>query len=317
MKIKRLSSKLLFFFLAAVLIVGIIFTGGCRASVETAKEEYASFDRAEEEAVMEEAPAAEMVFAEEEAGASEETAVDSNDQYGETAVAGDRKVIKNAYLEIEIEKGKFEETLFKLTDLAEQNGGFVSDSQSYSDTEGDLTSGYITLRVPSNKFNSALSKIKEMGTLKSSSTSGQDITQEYTDLESRLRNYEAQEEVLLELMKKSTKVSDSIEVQRELSNVQGEIEVIKGRMNYLDDMVSFSTINVNFHEPDPVKTAAGWGFVEALKRGLRGAVTAFNWIVMILIATIPLWILLGIVGLIVWQVIKARKRRRAIKEQKK
>ena len=316
MKIKRLSSKLLFFFLAAVLIAGIIFTGGCRAS-NTASEEYVSFDRVAEEAVMEEAPAAEMEFAEEEAGASEKTAVDSNDQYGETAVAGDRKIIKNAYLEIEIEKGKFQETLFKLTNLAEQSGGFVSDSQSYSDTEGNLTSGYITLRVPSNKFNSALSKIKGMGTLKSSSTSGQDITQEYTDLESRLRNYEAQEEVLLELMKKSTKVSDSIEVQRELSNVQGEIEVIKGRMNYLDDMVSFSTINVNFHEPDPVKTAAGWGFVEALKRGLRGAVTAFNWIVMVLIATIPLWILLGIVGLIVWQIIKARKRRRAIKEQKK
>src|SRR4030042_3616473 len=115
MKIKRLSSKLLFFFLASFLIAGIIFTGGCRASVasvETAKEEYASFDRAEEEAVMEEAPAAEMVFAEEEAGASEETAVDSNVQYGETAVAGDRKVIKNAYLEIEIEKGKSEESLF-------------------------------------------------------------------------------------------------------------------------------------------------------------------------------------------------------------
>ena len=316
MKIKRLSSKLLFFFLAAVLIAGIIFTGGCRAS-NTASEEYVSFDRVAEEAVMEEASAPEMEFAEEEAGASEKTAVDSNDQYGETAVAGDRKIIKNAYLEIEIEKGKFQETLFKLTNLAEQSGGFVSDSQSYSDTEGNLTSGYITLRVPSNKFNSALSKIKEMGTLKSSSTSGQDITQEYTDLESRLRNYEAQEKILLELMKKSTKVSDSIEVQRELSNVQGEIEVIKGRMNYLDDMVSFSTINVNFHEPDPVKTAAGWGFVEALKRGLRGAVTAFNWIVMVLIATIPLWILLGIVGLIVWQIIKARKRRRAIKEQKK
>ncbi len=320
MKIKRLSSKLLFFFLAAVLIAGIIFTG-CSRAVKTASDELGSFNREAEMAVMEEAvseaPAADMEVMEEEAGASEKTAIDSNVQYGETAVAVDRKVIKNAYLEIEIEKGKFQETMFELTNLAEQNGGFVTDSQSYSDSEGNLTSGYITLRVPSNKFNSALDKIKEIGTIRDISTSGQDITQEYVDLESRLRNYEAQEKILLELMEKSTKVSDSIEVQKELSNVQGEIEVIKGRMNYLDDMVSFSTISVNFHEPDPLKTATGWGFVEALKKGLRGAVTAFNWIVMVLIATIPLWIILGIAGLIVWQIIKARKRRRAIKEQKK
>ncbi|GAH01049.1 unnamed protein product, partial [marine sediment metagenome] len=147
-------------------------------------------------------------------------------------------------------------------------------------------------------------------------SAGQDVTQEYTDLESRLRNYQAQEEVLLDLMKQSKKVSDSLEVQRELSNVQEQIEVIKGRMNYLDDLVSFSTIEVYFYEPEPIKTAADWGFVEALKRGLRGAVRVFNGIVIALIVTAPVWILTGIIIIIVWQVIRARKRRRVKKEQK-
>ncbi len=250
-----------------------------------------------------------------EADVEEEAAADTEIQYGEVLVAGDRKVIKNVYIELEIEEGKFESTLFELTNLAEQNGGFVSNSQSNSDSEGNLTSGSVTIRIPSNKYSSALNKVKKMGTIKSTSSSGQDVTQEYTDLESRLRNYKAQEEVLLDLMKESKKVSDSLEVQRELSVVQEQIEIIKGRMQYLDDLVSFSTIDVYFHEPEPI-TVAGWGFVEALKRGLRGAVNVFNGLVVILIITSPVWILIGIILLIVWRVIKARKRRRAGKEQK-
>lgn len=314
MKNKGLSLKLLFILLVSILISGMIFTG-CKAEAveeEAAlpEGEFAAFD--ESVVAMEEAQAMEEA---EGAAVEEKVAADTETQYGEVPVAGDRKVIKTAYIELEIEVGKFESTMFGLTNLAEQNGGFVSNSQSYSDSEGKMTSGYITIRIPSNKYNSALNRVKEMGTVKSTSSSGQDMTQEYTDLESRLKNYEVQEEVLRDLMKESKKVSDTLEVQIELSKVQGEIEVIKGRMQYLDELVSFSTIDVYFHEPEPI-TVAGWGFVEALKRGLRGAVNVFNWLVVVIIITAPLWILIGIILIIVWQVIKARKRRRARKEQK-
>src|SRR4030042_954585 len=305
MKIKGLSLRLLFILLVSVLISGMIFTG-CRAEAARGEAEFETFD--ESVVAMEEAVG-------EEVAEEEKVAADTEAQYGEVQVAGDRKVIKTAYIELEIEVGKFESTLFELTNLAEQNGGFVSNSQSYSDSEGNLTSGSVTIRIPSNKYNSALNRVKEMGTVKSASRSGQDVTQEYSDLESRLRNYEAQEEILLDLMKESKKVSDSLEVQRELSNVQEQIELIKGRMQYLDDMVSFSTIDVFFHEPEPIADP-GWGFVEALKRGLRGAVNVFNWLVIAIIVTAPLWILIGIILIIVWQVIRERKQRIARKEQK-
>lgn len=316
MKIKKMSSGFFALFLIAVLIIGIIFAGCARAS--DALEEAVSEEMGLARETPAESPAAEpeMDMEMSDEAVLEKSAADTTAQYGETPVSGDRKVIKTAYIEIEIETGKFDGTMFELTNLAEQSGGFVASSQSYSDSEGNLTGGYITLRVPANAYNPALNRIKEMGTVKNSSSSGQDITQEYVDLESRLRNYEAQEEVLLELMKESKKVSDSIEVQRELSNVQGEIEVIKGRMRYLDDRVSFSTIDVYFHEPDPIKTATGWGFLDALKRGLRGAVTAFNWIVMALIASAPVLIIIGIILIIVWLAIRARNRRRARKDQK-
>ena len=312
MKIKGSLSKLLFILLSSIFVFGMILAGCKAAAAEAVMEETAIYR--EPEALMVEEAQAEMAT-EEDFAEEEKIAGDAEVQYGEVPVAGDRKVIKTAYIELEIEVGKFGSTMFGLTNLAEQNGGFISNSQSYSDSEGNLTSGSITIRIPSNKYNSALNRVKEMGTVKSTSSSGQDVTQEFTDLESRLRNFEAQEEVLLDLMGESKKVSDSLEVQRELSNVQEQIEVIKGRMDYLDDLVSFSTIEVYFHEPEPI-TVAGWGFVEALKRGLRGAVNVFNWLVVAIIITAPLWILTGIILIIVWRVIKARKRRRARKEQK-
>jgi hypothetical protein len=312
MKIKGSLSKLLFVLLSSIFVFGMIFTGCFRsAAEEEAVMEEAAVSREPEAVMVEEAMEMEEEYAEE-----EKIAGDAETQYGEIPVAGDRKVIKTAYIELEVEVGKFEDTLFELINLAEQNGGFISNSRSYSDAEGNLTSGSVTIRIPSNKYSSIINKIKEMGTVKSTSSGGQDITQEYTDLESRLRNYQAQEEVLLDLMKQSKKVSDSLEVQRELSNVQEQIEVIKGRMNYLDDMVSFSTIEVYFYEPEPIKTAADWGFVDALKRGLRGAVSVFNGLMMFLIAASPVLVIIAIILIVIWQVIRARKRRRVKKEQK-
>lgn len=315
MKIKGSLSKLLFILLLSIFVFGMIFTGCFRsAAEEEAVMEEAAVSREPEALVVEEAPA-EMEVAEE--YVAEEKVVSETDiQYSDTQIPVDRKVIKTAYIELEVGEGKFEDTLFELTSLAEQNEGFVSSSQSYSDPDGNLTSGYITIRIPHNKYSSAIDKIKGMGTVRSISFSGQDVTQEYTDLESRLRNYQAQEEVLLDLMKQSKKVSDSIEVQRELSNVQEQIEIIKGRIKYLDEMVAFSTIDVYLYEPEPVKTAADWGFVDALKRGLRGAVSVFNGLMVFLIAASPVLVIIAIILIVIWQVIRARKRRRVKKEQK-
>ncbi|MFA5015008.1 MAG: DUF4349 domain-containing protein [Actinomycetota bacterium] len=308
MKIRSISLKLFIILSLTILIFGMVFAG-CRAQATPAADE--GFDLSSRDKEMEIAEESESMAGEGEV--SEDNAV--NNAIGDVPVTGDRKVIKTAYIELEIEAGEFDEILSRLTNLAEQNGGFISNSQSYSDSEGNMTSGNITIRIPSNKYTSALEKVKEMGTVKSTSGSGQDVTQEYTDLESRLRNYEVQEEVLLDLMAQSKKVTDTLEVQRELSIVQEQIEIIKGRMQYLDDLISFSTIDVYFHEPEPI-TATGWGFVESLKNGLRGAVKVLNWLAAAILFTSPLWILAGIILLIVWRVIKARNKRRARKEQK-
>lgn len=313
MKIKKILSILLIVLLTGFLTSGVVFTG-CKAYDGA----MGAVDDAEFLREAEETTAMEAAWDSDEAGEFEEekAASETDVQYSDTQLPSDRMVIKTAYIELEVEEGKFEDVLFKITNLAEQNGGFVSNTYSYSDSEGNLISGNITIRIPHNKYNSAVDRVKDMGEVASISINGQDITQDYVDLESRLRNYEAQQDILLDLMAQSKKVSDSLEVQNELSNVQEQIELIKGKMNYLDDMVSFSTIEVYLYEPEPIKTTSDWGFVEALKRGLRGAVTVFNYIIMVLIVTAPVWILAGIIAIIVWQAIRARNRRRAKREKK-
>jgi len=225
------------------------------------------------------------------------------------------KIIKSAVLSIEIGKGTFDDSMVKITKIAESSGGYVSSTESYSNAEGKITSGRILIRIPSEKFDISINEIKKIGELKSINISGQDVTQEYVDLESRLKNYEAQEKVLLDLMNKSTSVKDSIEVQKELSNVQGEIEVIKGRMNYLNNMVSFSTIEITIAEPNVAPPVQGGGFLNAVKRGAETAIKVLNGLAFFIITISPLIVLAGIVLIIVWASIRARNKRRAKKTQ--
>jgi len=316
MKIQRISKRFLLFLILSVAVVSLALSscgifGGLTGDEAVAGNSYYE----EEKAVsFEEAPAMEM--SEGDFAVEEESVYRDDAQYSDTPNTTDRKVIKTAYLTLEVGDGKFEKALFDLTRLADNNGGFVSHTQSYSDADGKLTSGSITIRIPHDKYNSALDLIKDMGTVESITVSGQDVTQEYTDLESRLRNLNAQEEILLDLMSQSNDVGDSIEVQRELSYVMEQIEVIKGRMNYLDNMVSFSTIEVYMHEPEPITTSTGWGFVEALKKGLRGAVTVFNGILIFLIAASPILAIIAIIFVVIWLIVRSRRRRRAKIEKK-
>ncbi len=282
-----------------IFVVSILFSA-CSAFSPSQSEEGMDKSYVMEEAAVSEAP----MDAEASAGESDFSNVPEME----------RKVIKSSYLDLEIEAGTFDDKILKVSNLAEKNGGFVSSSESYSDAEGNLTSGRITIRVPAEKFDFILDEIKNIGKVQSINISGQDVTEEYIDLESRLRNLEKQEEILLDLMEQSKSVEDSIHVQRELSNVQGDIEVIKGRMNYIDNMVNFSTIEVYLSEPSAIKTSSGWGFLDALKRGARGAINVLNGLITALIIISPVLVFIAIIVIIVWAIIRARKRRRANKE---
>ena len=308
---KKIKPKVILGIILAILMVAAVLPACATLSSAVNGEEtsagYSADAKSESVSAAETTAAAETIAA----MAQEGEVPASNAADYNKAVAASGKIIKTASIQIEVTKGEFEKKFFEIATLAEMNNGFVSNSQSYSDSEGKLTNGMITIRVEQKNFNAVVNKIKLLGIIKSVQLGGIDVTQEYVDLESRLKNLQAQEQVLLDLMKKSTKVTDSIEVQRELSNVQGEVEVIKGRMNYLDNMVSFSTIDVSLAEPQAITESTEGGFLGAVKRGARGALTVVRGMTTVLIVMSPILILIAIILIIIWQSLRARNRKRA------
>jgi hypothetical protein len=160
---------------------------------------------------------------------------------GQTAAEADARVIKTADLELGVD-GVAEKTN-QVAELANAKGGFVESSTVVEDKAGYKT-GYITVRVPVEKFDEAVSAIKDLAVR----VNGRDVTEQYTDLEARLRSAQAQEEQYLTILEKADTVQDILAVQQYLQNVRYEIESLQGQINSLGNQTDYSTISVTLNE---------------------------------------------------------------------
>ena len=203
----------------------------------------------------------------------------------------------------------------EITQLAARYDGYVVSSQ-ISGEEQDMR-GYISIRVPDDKFESALAELRDLAVrVTSESTDSQDITEEYVDLQSRLKNAEATESQYLALLGKATDVEDILRIYERLSQVRREIEQIKGRMQYLERTSSMSLITIRLKPEATAKplVRAGWNIVEIFKSAIRGLATAGQ-----VLGTIAIWLLIfspiwgAILGIIYWRL---RKRKKAQLEKR-
>ncbi len=197
----------------------------------------------------------------------------------------------------------------EITQLAISLNGYVVSSRIWGE-EQDRT-GWISVRVSDEKFEQALAELRNLAVrVTSESTSSEDVTEQYVDLESRLKNAEATERQYLALLEKAEDVDDILRIYDSLSRVRGEIEQIKGRMQYLERTSSMSLISVHL---EPVATTkplvrAGWNALEAFKSAIRGIVIFGQ-----VLGTIVIWLLIFspvwgvILGIIYWR--RRRKRR--------
>jgi len=213
----------------------------------------------------------------------------------------ERKIVKTGYITLEVED--ISDSMDKVADMADDMGGYVVSSYKHEYEEG--TSGSIRIRVPSERFEEAFERLRQFAVaVPYENTEVRDVTEEYVDLEARLRNLEATEAQYLALLEKAEEVEDMLMVQRELSNVRGEIERIEGRMLYLERTSDMALIEINLQETEGL--AAPWSASGALKtvvRGLtafgRGLATLFIWLGVFCWVWIP--------PLVIW----LRRRRRA------
>jgi hypothetical protein len=221
---------------------------------------------------------------------------------------GSSKVIKNINLQVRIRKGEFQRQFARASTVAEQFQGFVSGSQVSRTEDGELASGTLTVRVPSDRFEQAVARLKELGEVTGEDRTGQDVSKEFVDLEARLRHAQTEEAFYVKLMGEAKTVSDMIQVQSQLSNVQLRIEEIQGRLQYLKDQTSFSTISVNIYEPgaallgEPKPLAKAWAeAVDAFQSVISGAVIGLGWIAPLAVA--------GLIGLGVYRISRRRGKR--------
>lgn len=204
-----------------------------------------------------------------------------------------QKLIKTADMEIKVKEGTFEHAFVRAEAIAKGSGGYVTSSNTAA-TDTELKSGYMTIRVPAGKFDGAIEALKKLGDVQKVNIAGQDVSEEYADLESRLRNLRAQESLLLRLLDQAKTVEDGIAVERRLSEIQGEIEQLTGRKQFLDNQVDYSTITVYLYEPSVQQTKIDWGLVEALRQAVLAFVRTINGIIMALGTLGPIILILGL-----------------------
>lgn len=205
----------------------------------------------------------------------------------------ERKIIRNADLMLEINDPS--EGQRRIASIAESRGGFVVTSESKQrNAEGQLKPEMIvtvTVRVPAAQFEAVVSEIRGAGTrVVQEKMTGQDVTEEFIDLEARIRAKQALEAQFMEIMKQAKTVSDALEVQRQLAEVRAEIERIEGRRRFLENQSSLSTINVTLQPP--TKIVSTTGFFYSVKRafgeGLDVAAAITLAFIQILVALLPI-----------------------------
>jgi len=154
-------------------------------------------------------------------------------------------VVKDAEISVEVRRGAFTQAFDDASLVARRYGGYVESSQAAG---AQARSGSLVARVPSDRFDEAMSDFRALGTVTSESVSGQVVSQEFVDLEARLRTWESQEAVLLDLMGEATSVEATLRIQRELQDVQFRIEQIKGQLRVLEDRTALATIHLSMVE---------------------------------------------------------------------
>jgi hypothetical protein len=167
---------------------------------------------------------------------------------------GDR-VIKSASLSVEVRKGSFPAQWKLARDIAVRFGGEVIASDlgqgpvPLSD-ERSIASGSLTIRVPASRLDATIEALgTQLGTVRAENVSSQDVSQEYVDLRSRLRNLRVERDALLNLYARANSVRDTLAVQNRLSDVQGQIEEVTGRIRFIERSTDFSTITLTIAEP--------------------------------------------------------------------
>ena len=156
-----------------------------------------------------------------------------------------RKLIKNAKLSLSVTH--VAQTAEKIQRSSEDLGGFVFSSDFSASASEPESSAQVVLKIPAERLESFLKELAVLGKMTSKSETGEDVTDEYVDQESRLRNLRREQDRLREMMGTAGKLTELLEVEREITRVEGETDQIEGHLKHIDNQVAYSTVSVSLY----------------------------------------------------------------------
>ena len=224
------------------------------------------------------------------------------------------KIIYNA--EVTLETTAFDQALEKIGAMVSEMGGYVESSSVSGSNYSSISKGnvgtrnaYFTIRIPSQHFRSFTGNLTDLGNVPYNRTYSKNVTQAYYDTQSRLEAFRTQEKRLLEMLSIADTVEDMLAIQRELTEVQYELDSLKGTLRYYDNQVSYSTVSLTVNEvreytPTPTVTLTYWErmskeFKQSLKNTGHFFTELFLWFVTSLPWLVPLAaVIVGLVALL-------------------
>ncbi len=229
----------------------------------------------------------------------------------------ERKIIKSAYVSLETDE--FQRTIDAITGKVIAVGGYIENSELInSNREDELRRANYQLRVPKNIFDQFILDLNQYGNVSRSSIQGEDITGQYFDVDTRVKTLKAQEQRVLQLLAKAEKLEDIINIERELSYLRNEIEMLTGTLKNWDNMISYSKVVIDIYE---VKSLAaietgGTGLASRLKNGFISSIynlgKVLAGILVFIVSVLPFVLVIVVVAIIVKAILK---RRRILKEE--
>ena len=214
-----------------------------------------------------------------------------------------RKIIYTAEVSLVVEK--LTPAQQKLLALVRKHGGYIAETNIGGETGAPRT-GRWKIRVPVDGYQNFLDAVTKVGEVQTVTSNSSDVSEEFYDIEARLRNKRLEEKRLLEHLNRSTaKLSDILLIEKEISRVRGEIEQMQGRLRVLANLSSLTTVTVTINEikdyvpPAPPTfgtqiarsfQASFGGLINFGKGAIIAIAAVFPWFVVIAIIAIPIWI---------------------------
>lgn len=248
---------------------------------------------------------------------ADRTAYEITNQSGDLTVLerSNRMIVKNADIRLLVEDTNT--AIDRTTQIVGDVGGYIVSSRVWFQDYGEHSLKYasVTLGVPVDEFEKVLSRLRGLAIeVRDETASGDDVTDQYVDLQSQLTNLEATRERVKSFLDDAKTVDEALRINQELAGLESQIEQIKGRMNYLNDRSAFSTVTINFEpelpELEPLPAPAGWNPGLVLKDAVKVLTVAYQGI-----AEFVIWLFVVILPillpptLLLWAVWKLATRR--------